>query len=294
MNGIDESNYQGAINNAVVPEDFDIIKATEGIGYVDADCDANFQQAKAAGRKLGFYHFFRGNDPIQEARWFVSNTDGYFGQAVPVLDIETAISPEAAKAFVDEVYRLKQVRCWIYSFESAFNTGDWSALWPNYAAWVASYGANNPQNGYGDPNAPVTINGNWTIVAVQYTSKGRLPGWGGDLDLDIAYITPAEWDKYAIGDRNQPAPVVAPVVPEPAPAQPVVPTPEPVVAPAPTPVLPPELTVIPTPVTTPIAVDHQVTPIQSIPVISKPAPQPPYVRFFEQVLAFFKAVIGVK
>jgi GH25 family lysozyme M1 (1,4-beta-N-acetylmuramidase) len=293
MNGIDESNYQGDINNAIVPMDFDIIKATEGIGYVDADCDANFQQAKAAGRKLGFYHFARLNDPIQEANYFVNQTLGYFGEGVPVLDLEVdPTTPEWAKAFLDRVYELTKVRGWLYMNEARFNSGDWSALTPLYAAWVASYGANNPQNGYGDPNAPVTINGNWTIVAVQYTSKGRLPGWGGDLDLDIAYITPAEWDKYAIGDRNQPTPAPAP-------------TPAPVV-PAPAPALPPEVTVIPAPVVeptpapvepvatpaTPITVTHVPTPTHTIPV-SLITPSV-FNQIITWILTLIKSVIGVK
>lgn len=271
MNGYDESNYQGDINNAVVPGDFDIIKATEGIGWTDPDCDPNFQQAKAAGKKLGFYHFARGNDPIAEAKWFLSQTLGYFGQGVPVLDLEVdPKTPEYAKAFLDYVYAQTQVRGWLYASQSVFNSGDWSSVWPDYAAWVASYGANSPQTGYGDPNAPVTINGNWTIVAVQYTSQGRLPGWGGDLDLDIAYITPEQWDKYAIGDRNAPAPTPAP-------------QPAPVVEPTPAPVV------------TPVPVTHVPTPTQSVPVVAKPTPvtapkDAAIVRFIRLVLQFLLGI----
>lgn len=282
MNGYDESNYQGDINNAIVPGDFDIIKATEGIGYVDPTCDPNFQQAKAAGKKLGFYHFARpdGNDPISEANWFVNNTRDYFGQAIPVLDLEVnPTTPEWAKAFLDRVYELTQVRGWLYMSQSRFNTGDWSALWPHYAAWVASYGANNPQNGYGNPNAPVSINGDWTIVAVQYTSKGRLLGWGGDLDLDYAYITPEQWDKYAIGDRNVPAP--APVE---VPAPVVTTTPEPTPVPVVTPVVTP-------PVVTPIPVTHIPTE-HTIPVTIQTPPV--IIVIFKWIVETIKAIIGVK
>lgn len=265
LNGYDISNNQGNIDNRLVPGNFVFIKATEGVGYTDPNCDANYQQAKAAGKLLGVYHFARpdGNDPISEARWFYSQVKGYLGEAVIALDLEVKpITPGWAKSFADEFYRLSKVRVVIYMSQSVFNTGDWSALTPNYAAWVASYGANNQQTGYGDPNAPVSINGNWTIFGVQYTSRGRLPGWGGDLDLDIAYVTPDQWKRYAAGDRNTPAPTPPPVHPAPVPAP--VPTPPAVV------VTPP--VVVPEPVKTPIPVTHEPTPVHDIPVAITPLP----------------------
>lgn len=256
LNGYDISSFQGDINNALVPNDFVIIKATEGVGYTDANCDANFQQAIAAGKLVGVYHFARpdGNDPASEARWFVSQVQGYIGKAVLILDLEVnPINEQWALTWLDTVHQLTGVRAWLYMSQSKFNTGDWSAVWPNYAAWVACYGVNSPQNGYGTAMAPVSINGGWTIVAWQYTSNGHLPNWGGALDLDVAYLDADGWRRYAAGDNAQPAPaptpaptptpeptpvatpapVVAPVAaPEPIP-QPVVATPEPTVTPAP-------------------------------------------------------------
>lgn len=256
MNGYDISNNQGDINNGLVPGEFAIIKATEGVGYTDPNCDANYQQAKAAGKALGVYHFARpdGNDPISEANWFVSQIQGYIGEAVPVLDLEVnPITPEWALAFLDRVYELTHVRGWLYMSQSKFNTGDWSAVWPNYAAWVASYGANNLHNGYGAPTAPISINGDWTIVAWQYTSKGILPGWDGDLDLNVAYLDRAGWQRYASGETTPTAPAVE--------TAPVVAAPVPVVEPAPAPVVD-----TPAPVVTPIPVTTTPTPTQNIPV----------------------------
>lgn len=39
MNGIDISSWQSGIDLAKVPCDFVIIKATEGLTYVNPDCD---------------------------------------------------------------------------------------------------------------------------------------------------------------------------------------------------------------------------------------------------------------
>ena len=45
LNGIDISKWQSGINLSAVKADFVIVKATEGIGYVDKSCDGFFQKA---------------------------------------------------------------------------------------------------------------------------------------------------------------------------------------------------------------------------------------------------------
>ena len=71
---------------------------------------------------------------------------------------------------------------------------------PTYPLWVAQY-ANYIKTGY--KQSPWTDDkgyGPWTSPAIfQYSSKGRLEGYNKDLDLDIAYITPAEWQAWAQG-----------------------------------------------------------------------------------------------
>lgn len=54
MNGIDISSWQSGIDLAKVPCDFVIIKATEGLTYVNPDCDRAYQQ----GLKLGKNRLF--------------------------------------------------------------------------------------------------------------------------------------------------------------------------------------------------------------------------------------------
>ena len=90
MKGIDISNWQSGINLSAIAKDIDfvIVKATEGIGFVDKSCDRFFQAAKDLGKPLGFYHFARTNDARKEADFFYQNTKNYFGQAIPILDWE--------------------------------------------------------------------------------------------------------------------------------------------------------------------------------------------------------------
>lgn len=57
--------------------------------------------------------------------------------------------------------------------------------------------------------------GAYSCVIRQYASNGRLPGYAGALDLNKAYITPAQWAKYA-NPNGKPATGQKPA----APAQP--------------------------------------------------------------------------
>ena len=71
-------------------------QATGGIGYVNPDCDRAYQQAKAQGKKLGFYHYAREKgykgSAADEARFFIDSCRNYFGEAIPVLDWEEELS----------------------------------------------------------------------------------------------------------------------------------------------------------------------------------------------------------
>lgn len=70
-------------------------------------------------------------------------------------------------------------------------------------SWVAQY-ANNKQTGY--QSAPWTDKndyGAWSSPAIfQYSSHGRLNGYNADLDINIAYMDAAAWDKYAAGEAG--------------------------------------------------------------------------------------------
>lgn len=219
MNGIDVSGWQKGINLKEVPADFVIMKATQGTTYVNPDCDRAYQQAKEAGRLLGVYHYFSGGDPVAEAEFFVKNVKGYVGEAILVLDWEGeqnakfSQGPVVAKPFLDKVKELTGVRPLIYMSKSVCRAHDWSAVASEYALWVAQYADNNTtgyqskpwtdNKGYGAWNSPVIF---------QYSSSGRLEGYSGNLDINIAYIDATVWKAYAKGSKSSPTP---------APAQPV-------------------------------------------------------------------------
>lgn len=208
LKGIDVSNHQRGMDLSKVDCDFVIIKATEGKSYVDPSCDTFFQQALSLGKKLGVYHFANNSDntPEQEADWFVNNTKGYIGKAIPVLDWEDNVKSDVAWALkwlqlVEQAYGCKPL---IYMSESTVNSYNWSSVAnANYGLWVAKY-----RDKSADYNYDMSMAGRnpavnyWKFYALwQWTDVGRLDGYNGNLDCDVFYGDEAAWDKY-IGNET--------------------------------------------------------------------------------------------
>ena len=204
MNGIDVSGWQAGINLAAVPCDFVIIKSTQGTSYVNKDCDRAYQQAKAAGKLLGVYHYFSGGDPYAEAEFFVKNVKGYVGEAILVLDWEGeqnskfSQGPAVAKPFLDKVAELTGVRPLIYMSKSVCRQYDWSSVAALYGLWVAQYADNNSTGYQSNPWTDSKGYGAWSGPAIyQYSSHGCLSGYNGNLDINIAYMDANGWKSYA-------------------------------------------------------------------------------------------------
>lgn len=196
--GVDISKWQGD-TAADLGQDFVIMKATEGINYVDPKCNTHWNRA---GNKLkGLYHFARPdrnggvNGAKAEAQFFINNIKNYVGKAILVLDYECApYSDDWAYAFANEVHRLTNVWPMIYMSASKVNGYNWGKTAANCGLWIAGY-----PNKYNVPNPPVPSikdmpyrTGNWKFWCIwQYTSSA------GTLDRDIAYLTAEQWNKYA-------------------------------------------------------------------------------------------------
>lgn len=198
FNFLDTSNWQGGYSPALTGADAVIVKATEGIDFVDPYCDSIIQQAIAAGMPWGFYHFAGDGDAIEEATHCIQNTINYFGHGIPVLDWEGGQSVDWVNEFVAEVYSSTRVWPWIYANPWRF---DQCGVNPNCARWVASYpDVASPTwsqaQGWDCPAA----DGN--VVAWQFCSDGRVNGIDGNVDLDLFYGDKGQWSAYARGDRR--------------------------------------------------------------------------------------------
>lgn len=224
LNGIDISSYQSGIDLTVVPCDFVIIKATQGTGYVNPDCDRAYQQAKRAGKLRGTYHYVGGGNAVAEADYYVNNIKGYIKDGLLAIDWEAeqngAWGNEAyLEQLVRRVIERTGVKPLIYSMASRYAQVAAVAKKLDCGLWIAEYADMNP-TGY---QAHPWREGAYGCTIRQYASTGRLNGWGGDLDLNIAYMTRDQWAKYVNPD-GKPAP--APAKPAPAPAKPA-PAPKP-------------------------------------------------------------------
>ncbi len=208
MHGIDVSNWQPSNITALVDYDFAIIKATEGTGYVSPTCDQQYQLAKSKGKGLGVYHFLSGYDPTAEADYFINNVQGYLGEAILVLDYEAGAvncGREWLRKVIQRVKERSKVSPIVYASQSVVTSQKLDKLCQeeDCGLWVANYGLNTG-GGYREAEQ---LNGS---VIRQYTSRGRLNGYGGDLDLNYSILNLEQWKKYAIGKRDGSTPTPAP------------------------------------------------------------------------------------
>ena len=227
MNGVDVASYQTGIDFSRVPCDFAIIKATEGTGYVNPACNAQYASAKGAGKLLGLYHYATGAGAVAEANFFVDSIKNYIGQAILCIDWEQGGNSAWGnmgylRDLCKQVIARTGVRPLIYVQASAYAPVSAVARELNLGLWIAQYASMDPTGYQSHP----WNEGSYSCAIRQYSSTGRLPGWGGNLDLNLAYMDRNAWLKYA-NPGSKPAPSPAPK-PKPAPA----PKPKPAPAPA--------------------------------------------------------------
>lgn len=208
MYGIDVSEWQTGKASASTDYDFLIARATWGDephGFVDGMCDTHIQNAVGRGKKWGFYHFMTTHDPLEQADYFVNSCENYFGHGIPVLDFENIgdgeeraadyHGDEGALKFLNRVYERTGIRPIVYASESVA-CGLHEVAANDYGLWVASWG-DNPTTGHVIPDW-IPDSSPFPFVAIhQYTSNGDLAGYSGRLDMNVAYLTPEQWDKYA-------------------------------------------------------------------------------------------------
>lgn len=210
LNGIDTASYQAGLDPAIIPMDFNIVKATQGTDYINPDYARMAGATVKAGKLLGIYHYAAGGDPEKEADFFLKIITGYIGRAILCLDWEGTQNPafgksdvEWCKRFCDRVRDKTGISCFVYMSKSVCRACDWTPVAKIYPLWCAQY-ANMERTGY--QTSPWTDGksfGAWGKPLIyQYSSAGRLSGWGGRLDLDIAYLTRDEWIDRAAGMRK--------------------------------------------------------------------------------------------
>ena len=214
MNFIDISSYQAGIDLEAVfaqnPLDGVIVKATQGMHYVNPYCDKWVQWLIKNGKPWGFYHFLDGTDPVAEGKRFVANTINYYLDGVPVADYEGDIVNSYGtyylRRFLETVYAETGVRPLVYCNLSTIQSdvnGFRTIAEEGYKLWLAQYAYNAPTNFVPQPWQKGSYEPFKKITMHQYSSTGRLNGYSGNLDLDIFYGSEDDWHDLA-GTKPEP------------------------------------------------------------------------------------------
>lgn len=233
MHGIDIASWQTGIDLSKVPGDFVIAKATGGYGYKNPDFQRQIEQAISAGKCVGAYHFawdegYTGATPEKEAQWFLDVVQPFLGKIVLALDWEAEakkLGPAWAKRWLDYVKDKTGITPLFYSYQSEASQKKWADVAKVYPLWMAQYAISTdpsynkgytPVRGYLTNPPGAKTCGKWgkNITIRQYTSMGYLEGWTSRLDLNLAYMDRADWDKLCGKTIEPEKPTAKPTVDE--------------------------------------------------------------------------------
>lgn len=200
--GLDCSRYQKDINWKKAKAsgiEFAFVKVTEGTTVKEAyDIKNRVLEAQKNGVKVGYYHFARpGNvdDPEADAREEAGNVIATIS-LLPKVKLPIVLDLEAysttvvwdnkvdhmnkyVATFIAEMKKYaKNVTVIVYSYKS-FIDSNTTPIFGSNPLWIAAY-PNNPETTL--PSIPKGWS-EWKIW--QFTSKGTIDGYAGDIDLNV-------------------------------------------------------------------------------------------------------------
>jgi len=155
--GIDVSKYQQGLDfSSIMAAGITLvcIQVTEGTSYINPYWMQHYQEAKAQGLNIGFYHFFTpGVDAVAQAQYFFQAISVMPYDCLPMLNVEKDAGYESEElsggvhAFLNEIAFLAGHMAMMYTGTS-FATNNLKASYVNmYPLWEADY------NSWGYPGA---------------------------------------------------------------------------------------------------------------------------------------------
>lgn len=209
LRGVDVSSWNTGIDFTKVPADFVIAKATQGVNYVNPDCDRVIQQCIKLGKCWGTYHYVDGSGAQAEADYYVRNIQGYIGKGILCIDWESGSNSawgnyNYLSQLVARVIERTGVKPLIYAQASVYAQVAAVAKRYNCGIWCAQYASMDPTGWQSHP----WNEGKYSCAIRQYSSNGHISGYGAGLDLNVFYGDRTTWMKYATpsGAKVQPAP----------------------------------------------------------------------------------------
>lgn len=183
--GIDVSAWQGEINfNRVKDAGIEAvyIRAGEGVNITDRYFERNYENAKAAGLKYGFYHYVTArtvSEAEEQADFFAALIRSKPYDMKAAMDFENLSGLTAdeavaiAKAYLERLEQRSGHTPAVYSDAYDARTV-WRSNLTKYPLWVADYGVREPGS----------IGGWSSWSGFQYSDKGAVSGISGHVDLD--------------------------------------------------------------------------------------------------------------
>ena len=182
LKGIDISKHNGNVNFTEVIKsgvDIVIIKATEGVDYIDPLFEQHYKEAYGAGISIGFYHFMsEKTDPSKQAQDFWDSIKNRKFDILPCLDIETNTLGRSRKQisdrcieFLEKFKSLSGYDCMIYT-SGYFGRDNLDDRVKKYSGWIAHYGVSKP------------METGFKVVGHQYSDSGKIQGINSNVDLN--------------------------------------------------------------------------------------------------------------
>lgn len=202
VQGADLSHFNGEVEwDQVEKSDlrFVVLKATEGVDWVDPTFAEHWESAKKSGFVRGAYHFFVSHDdPLEEAKWYVENVELEPGDLPPIVDVERADKKDKAdlsknlKSFLEVIEDHYGVKPIIYTGAKFWDSTIGEPL-DGYHLWVAHYGVPKPSLPSGWDR--------WTFW--QYTQGGKVEGIEKEVDLNRFSESEASLESLRISPSKQ-------------------------------------------------------------------------------------------
>lgn len=153
--GIDVSHWQGDINFAAVKDSgisVVYVKSSEGKSFIDSNFEKNYQNAKANGLKVGFYHYVTARTVSQakeQALFFARVIAGKLPDCKLAMDFE-----DFGNLSIDEINKISKVfletleqetKSEVLIYSNSYSAKNiFSPELVKYPLWVANYNVSSP------------------------------------------------------------------------------------------------------------------------------------------------------
>lgn len=161
------------------------IKRVDGVTYRP---DTHVGNAKRAGLPVGAYHYAQFGDPVAQANVLIAEHRRLGATLPPMLDLEAPFTPnqvarDFAIKFLRRLEAAGEYRPVVYmssAFAKELRPDRWGIV--GLIIWIASYSVNDGRRHALTGGYPGRVD------IHQFTSRGRVAGMAGDVDLNEATI----------------------------------------------------------------------------------------------------------